>query len=154
MCRIDDGERNDVSLHEYRRAAKGHNCGECDRSIAKGETYRMDKTLYDSYWSTWRTCSHCDIGRAWLSRECGGWMFEEVREEIQEHAEEYPIVAYPLMRFVIASKRHWQRFDGDGLMPVPSALPSPNYIAGNVLWLLTIYGRARTIQSHIDGATP
>lgn len=128
MCRIDCGEPNDVNLHEYRRARKKYNCGECGRSIAKGETYRLDKTLYDSSWSSWRTCSHCDAGREWLSRECGGWIFQEVREEIEEHALEYPIVAYSLLRFVVAARRQWKRFDDSGLMPVPAPLPSPNYI--------------------------
>lgn len=124
MCAIDDCEPCQAYYDDDRRAAKPHRCGECNRDIAKGETYRYSKTLSDGKWSANKTCSHCMVGQRWLSINCGGWLFSQVAEEMWEHAEEYPLLAVPLLRVKIGMQRKWKRFDGAGLMALPRLPPS------------------------------
>ena len=119
MCMIDAGETYKVSRSAIRTARTQHKCGECSRVIAKGETYRYCTGLYDDYWNVHKTCRHCDVARAWLSKNCGGWLYESVYDDIREHASEYPALAFGINRIVVGMRRGWQRRDGQGLMPVP-----------------------------------
>jgi hypothetical protein len=119
MCMIDDAEPWDLSKSYQVKARKPHACVECGRAIAAGETYTLDKGLYEGYWDTNKTCAHCKVGQQWLASNCGGWMYECVREEMQEHAREYPAIAFGLLRVAVGIKRDWKRFDGAGLMAIP-----------------------------------
>jgi hypothetical protein len=124
MCRVDDAERcTQLQLCE-RKARKEHRCSECYRTIAKGERYRYEVTVYDGFTSTIKTCKHCWVAREWLTENCGGFIYKQVLEEIREHAEEYPRLALPLYRICTAAGRKWQRFDNSGLMSVPKLPPS------------------------------
>lgn len=118
MCRIDDCERVEIFNDSDRKARKEYKCGECYRTIAKGETYHYEAGKIEGYLDTYRTCQHCMVARKWLLRECSGWVYEQVIEEIQEHAEEYPKIALGLRKIMIGAKRKWQRKQG-GLMPLP-----------------------------------
>lgn len=115
MCRIDDSERSTVSNTANIKARKQHICCECDRAIRAGERYDRCKILYEGEWSTFNTCSHCAVAQIWLSKNCGGWVFEQVAEEIAEHAEEYPDLAGGLTPVSDGMRCRWM----DGLMPVP-----------------------------------
>lgn len=126
MCRIDDGELVTVNKTEYRVAAKDHKCTECNRTITKGEKYKHDSALYDGSWSTYKTCQHCQTGMKWLEKECGGYIWTEVIEEIHEHADEYPKMAFPLLKFVVGARRKWKGFGDNSMMPIPN-LPEGKY---------------------------
>lgn len=121
MCRIDDGELCDIWREAERRAAKEHKCTECGRQIAKGERYLRIEGLYDGSWTTMRVCAHCRVGADWLRAECGGFTLDGVIDEVREHAEEYRRAS--LWKIVVGSSRKWRRFDGAGLMAVPTMPP-------------------------------
>jgi hypothetical protein len=123
MADLSDGDF-DFATHEDRKARKEHRCGECWRTIAKGETYRLHTSCYDHYVCTSKVCAHCQVACRWLSQNCGGWIFEAVREDIHEHVSEYPGLALPLLRLEVGMRRKWRRFDGAGLMRAP--VPPPN----------------------------
>lgn len=123
MCRIDGAERSVVIQSKDRKAIKEHRCSECRRPIAAGETYHYETTIYDGQRDSSKTCAHCCIARQWLIKNCGGFIYGEVIEEVQEHGEEYRQLRMPLYRVVAGARRKWQRFGG-GLMPVPAMPPS------------------------------
>lgn len=118
MCRIDDCDRSEFMSTSYQRAAKIHRCYECGRDIAKGERYRRTFTVTEGSAGTFLMCGHCEAAAGWLLRECGGFMFDQVAEELAEHAEEYPHVADALAPLVAGIRARWQ-CDG-ALMAVPS----------------------------------
>lgn len=117
MCRIDDCERFEVSTTVQVKARKPHTCGECRRTISVGETYTKDTGLHEGYWSAFKTCGHCLIGRQWLVKNCGGFVYEQVADEVEEHAHEYPPIAPGLLRVHRGMSRQWKR--GDRLMNIP-----------------------------------
>jgi hypothetical protein len=123
MCRADDCDSPTISRSETRRARKLHRCSECGRQIAKGEIHRYHFCVYDGDVSTPRTCEHCCVAEDWLRANCGGYVIEQVIEEIREHAEEYPALALPLLRITVGAKRKWWRFDGAGFLGIPKMPP-------------------------------
>lgn len=122
MCAIDDSERYEVYCETTRRARKSHKCHECNRVIAKGETYRRTAGLYDGAWTINCVCRHCTVAATWLQMNCGGYLDGGIAEDIAEHRIDYPRLAFPLGRFVVGMRRHWRSWQTDGTMPVP-ALP-------------------------------
>jgi hypothetical protein len=118
MCRISDCEQSTVSHTLRGKARKPHTCCECGRTIAVGETYARTESLYEGYWGTFKVCSHCEVAQALLSNNCGGWVFEQVKEEIEEHAYEYPTIADGLLQVADGMRRKWRWFGG-GLMMIP-----------------------------------
>lgn len=119
MCRIDGADPSDFYSEKTRRARKEHRCEECGRKIAVGESHHYAFVVAEGLGDSYRTCAHCCAGQSWLSRECGGWIFGSVGEELQEHAYDYPEIAIPLRRLYLAMRRQWRYFDGS-LMKVPS----------------------------------
>lgn len=118
MCMMEYGERAVVERTEMpRNRDPKRRCGECGRPIAVGEQYEHMRGLFDGTWCSERTCLHCLAARDWLSRECGGWVYGHVYEDLQEHRGEN--VSQPgLGRFIVGMRRKWKRFKGEGLMPV------------------------------------
>jgi hypothetical protein len=122
MCAIDDAEIFVKWERRERKAIKPHECSECRREIAKGETYHFEKGLLSGMgWESSKRCAHCEVGARWLVEECHGYCINQVREEIHEHAQDYH--AKGLWRLVVGADRKWQRFDGAGLMPIPAMPP-------------------------------
>lgn len=107
---IDDSERVTSINDEHRRARKECKCRECGRVIRVGERYHYEFYIFDGARSSHRTCAHCDVVREWLLRECGGFIYEAVEEDIREHAESHRDFA--LYRFVAGIRREWTRADG------------------------------------------
>lgn len=123
MCRIDGAERMTLLQEATRTARKAHFCGECCRVIAAGERYNYQFGAYEGESEAHKTCPHCMVARDWLLVNCGGWIYEQVGEEIIEHAEEYPKLALPLLRLAVGMRRMWKGFHG-GLMPLPKQAPA------------------------------
>jgi hypothetical protein len=123
MCNIDDAERVFILQESTRKARRAHKCDECRRDIEVGEAYQYEFGKLDSDAVAYRTCRHCLVGRAWLSTNCGGWVYGSVIEEIAEHADQYPALAGPLREIEAKAKSKWRMPNGD-LMPV-CALPPP-----------------------------
>jgi hypothetical protein len=121
MCRIDGAERSISVQDKDRFAIKNHRCGECGRTIMAGEKYHYDTTIYEGSRDSFKTCGHCMVGRAWLLKNCGGFIYTEIMDEVREHAEEYPKLAMPLLRLCAAARRKWQ--GRNGLMPLPAPPP-------------------------------
>lgn len=122
MCRIDGAERSTVLSSGYKVARKDHKCAECYRPIAKGERYYYEAITYDGYFDTHKTCQHCQVARDWLVQNCGGFIYGEVIEEIEEHAQDYPDLRRPLRRIVAGASRKWA-FRG-ALVRVPAMPPA------------------------------
>lgn len=120
MCMIDDGDPCQIyHARDVRAARKTHRCDECGREIAIGESYRHAFGVYDGYPFDCHTCDRCTIAQRWLVNNCGGFVHEAVREDIEEHVREYPALGFGLSRLVIGMRRKWVRFDRAELMPVP-----------------------------------
>ncbi len=120
MCRIDGADRSEVYSESTHRARKEHKCYECRRAIMPGEVYRRVFTVTEGDASSMKVCGHCIVAQDWLISNCGGYVYGEVREEIEEHAQEYR--ALSLARIAVGMRRKWRRLRGDGLLAVP---PSP-----------------------------
>jgi len=124
MCAIDDcDERVNVVQTADRIARKEHRCSECYRQIVKGEKYHYEFGTLEGDAVTYRTCPHCMVAREWLHKNCGGWIYQGVIEEICEHADEYPDLAEPLKLIVSGANARWKSIGGD-LMPIPDMPPA------------------------------
>lgn len=120
MCRVLEAESWDVVRNIYRTARTEHQCGECHRTIKKGESYEYTTGMIDSHWSSFYTCGHCKAASKWLDMVCGGYMMEEILEELDEHWYEYPEFRSLWLARVIAGMRHqWN----NGRMEVPELPP-------------------------------
>jgi len=118
---VDWGNGWKVFRTETRQARKPYRCCECRREIAAGETYEYATGILSGeyYWLTMRTCAHCAAGpERWLTRNCGGWLYEGVLEDLEEHRREGE-GDIPLLRYIIGMRRQWRRRDGT-LMAVPT----------------------------------
>ena len=124
MCRVDDADgRVEVFQSAARKARKAHKCGECRREIPIGENYHYEFGVLDGDRVTYKTCAHCMVAREWLNKNCGGWVYWDVIDEINEHAHDYRKLAFPLYRIVVGAQRHWRSFKG-GLMALPKMPPA------------------------------
>src|SRR5271154_1617951 len=125
MCRIEHSDgQSEVWVPTDRKARKDHRCTECGRAIKAGEMYQHVFSVTNGDAGVEKTCRHCRVGQEWLLKNCGGYIYGEVSEELAEHAEEYPQIALPLLRFVVGRDRKWKRFGSDDLMPLPRPAPS------------------------------
>ncbi len=119
MC-IVDAERSDVDRDAIHTARKPYKCDECGRDIPVGEKYVYAFMAYEGRGHTYHTCAHCRVGQEWLTHNCGGFMPHGLIEEMDEHAKEYPRLAWGLLKIKVGIRRKWRRFDGAGLMPLPT----------------------------------
>jgi hypothetical protein len=119
MCMADDADWYwKVFNSATRRAAKEHRCTECQRTIAKGETYRWASGLNPETesWDTFHTCAHCDAATAWLVKACNGYIYCMVLEDLEEHWRESELYrSTKLQQLIEGMKSRWH----DGADPVP-----------------------------------
>lgn len=112
MCMIDGCDPNELSFSAKRRARKEHKCSECRRTILPGESYQLNKALFDGCWNVNKVCSHCQVATEWLILNCHGYVTDMVREDIQEHIDEYRTVykhtIRPLKVLDIGIGRGWK----------------------------------------------
>lgn len=121
MCRAEDVEPIGLAEVVDRRARQEHPCTECGRTIHAGEHYEFVKGLGDmDQWVHYKTCAHCQAAREWLQRECGGYVFTEVLEELEEHWDDDTLYrSFWLARVIAGMKHQWH----DGRIPVPESPP-------------------------------
>ena len=81
-CSIDnEGERYEPGVDVMRKARREHTCGECGRTIKRGETYEHFRGLYDGCWDTHKTCLGCKRLRDRLCPH--GWQYGCLAEQIE-----------------------------------------------------------------------
>ena len=92
-----------------RRARKEHICGECRRAIRKGERYFRAAGVQDGYAWDAKQCAQCAAAAGWLVKECGGFLFGGVQQDLEEHLDEVTGGAWvALARLVIGMRHKWQ----------------------------------------------
>lgn len=117
MCMVDLGELVTVLSDSTPRARKPHECNECGRVIDKGEAYRKTAYTFDGDFGASIVCLHCEAGpRTWLMRECSGFVYRQVGEDLEEHWINGNH-ARSLGRLIVGMRRKWRRRDGR-LMPL------------------------------------
>jgi len=87
MCAVDDCEPWAVVRHDQRTARKEHRCGECPRTIKRGERYEITtgRVAGETQWVTCRVCAHCRAAAGWLEVMCGGWALGGLCVELRDH---------------------------------------------------------------------
>lgn len=116
MCMIDDGDRAEFSHTSIHKARKEHKCGECFRVITKGELYQRVAGVWEGHYMVNKTCINCVDGQEWLWKQCGGWLYEGIAEDLEEHWSGEAIRSMQLGRLIVGMRRKWRRRDGS-LMP-------------------------------------
>jgi hypothetical protein len=121
MCMVDYADPAKVFHKNERRARTTHRCEECGRDIAVGETYEAAAGLdWEGWWWSVKTCEHCMWARKWLTAECNGFVYAGVREDLEEHWTEEPLMRdLDLGRRIVGMRNRWRKKDGS-LMPVPA----------------------------------
>lgn len=117
MCMIEDSEPLDFCRTITRTARKGHVCSECGRTINSKERYTYSSFGKDGGMGINKRCLHCDVAANWLSRHCGGYAFDSIKEDLIEHYDS----GYRkdgLQKILIGMNRKWQSFDNLALLPV------------------------------------
>jgi hypothetical protein len=123
VCMIEYADCSTETISkEIRKARKPHRCGECHREIGKGELYERYTHKTDGSFGVEVTCGHCHEACAWLLRECHGYMFGKVEEDLREHWHEDGINTRELAALIWGMKRKWKRRDGR-LMALPTLRP-------------------------------
>jgi hypothetical protein len=133
MCRVEDADPWDFFYQETRRARIPHLCGECRRTIVPGERYVYSKGLFDKRWSMHRTCQHCEVAGLWLYYACGGYLFGDLRDELEEHFREEVQLRSPTLRhLIIGIRRKWAGYPVPDRDEVKTSLPRTDalYLTG------------------------
>ena len=119
MCMVGDDDYWEFYNEYTPKAKQEHTCGECGRTIAKGERYRTQGGKHDGDFVWHKTCLHCDVASDWLVVVCEGWIFGARQEDLTEHVighEKYLRTAQ-LTRLVRWMRADWKDRDGN-LRPV------------------------------------
>jgi hypothetical protein len=64
-------------------AHKEHHCTECGEVIAIGSKYERIEGLWESSWSTYKTCLSCVEIRDHFA--CEGWIFGQLWEDLEQN---------------------------------------------------------------------
>lgn len=117
MCMVDYSDGCSIVLHDRnQKARKEHKCSECYRTIQRGETYNVQRCVFDGQADTYKTCAHCQVVQSWLQKECGGYMYQGVHEDIDQHRHEG--YGFGVTRLSAGMSAGWKRKDGR-LFPIP-----------------------------------
>lgn len=110
MCMADDADRVTLLSESEPRARKEYKCAECSRTIKIGEQYQSDRYLFDGRFSIHRTCMQCMVCREWLQKECSGWLYGGIYEDLAEHFHEagYPAaIKWGIGRLLVGMQNKW-----------------------------------------------
>jgi len=106
MCMIDYGDGQLQLLKDAMpKARKSHTCSECSRIINKGEKYKYEAGIWEGSLDVFKTCKQCLTARAWLLKECRGWIYTAVLEDLKEHWSYKP--SMELGRLIVGMKTQW-----------------------------------------------
>lgn len=120
MCRVDiDGYVTVIERATHKARAR-HRCKECGRDIDPGETYQRTRGVWEGEAFTHKVCAHCCVLQDWLWRNCGGYVYSELVEDVAEHGSECG--RRDLAALARLAARGWQ-WRGE-LTRVPSMPPS------------------------------
>lgn len=125
MCMIDDCCRAELWSESRAKARKEHRCGECGRTIKRGETYCKVFGVQDGDPFAGKWCAHCNVAKNWLWTNCGGSLLGAVIEDCESHVQEYGRLADcipALARICVGARRKWTVRRGPSigqLMPIP-----------------------------------
>lgn len=119
MCMVGDDDYWEFYNEYTPRAKQDHVCGECGRTIAKGERYRTQGGKNDGQFEWHKTCLHCDAASKWLVVVCEGWIFGARQEDFLSHVvgEEKYVRSRPLTRLVRWMVADWRDRAGE-LRPI------------------------------------
>lgn len=109
MCMVENAEPCEFTRKRISVARKEHKCNECRRPIAAGETYECVTGKFDLKMFVNKTCSHCVGARSWLRRECGGFCWGAVLQDLEEHWNEEGIHTMELGRLIVGMRRRWSK---------------------------------------------
>jgi hypothetical protein len=91
MCLIEnDDERSSFDREKLRKARKEHKCHECSKKIEKGQNYKEIVSCYEGSFYLRKHCTTCDMAADWLSKNCGGWVYDHIVDDVLDHVSEYP----------------------------------------------------------------
>ena len=122
MCAIDDAEPCEFMDARFVTARKSHKCDECKRPIAAKEEYERVAAKWNGEFHSMAICSHCVAAREYLNRECNGYAYGVIREDLEEHWQDGG--SLELAKIVVGLRRKWTTIKGT-LMPLPQvARPS------------------------------
>ncbi len=115
MCMAHDYDDWTLFRSQERRANKEHRCGECDRTISRGERYRYSAGLIENYWQDFRQCLQCLAASDWLIVVCEGWLFDAIEEDLANHVDgdESYLCTPPLRKLVEWMRADWRDESGD-----------------------------------------
>lgn len=119
MCMVGDDDYWEFYDEFNPKARKEHICGECGRTIAKGEKYHTQGGLHEGFFIWHKTCAHCTAASEWLVEVCEGYIFGAREEDLTEHVighEKY-LRTRPLTRLVRWMRADWHDRAGN-LRPV------------------------------------
>ncbi len=132
MCLIDNSDGCEFLSQSRHRARVQHKCCECRRTIEPGESYErfFGKAEGDTFGGS--VCRHCIAVREWLVKVCGGYLFEGVMEDLEEHIGEGFNPRW-LNIAVSGMRKKWRDKDGEMRRPMslPKQLPlgdAPQYV--------------------------
>ena len=118
MCMVDYAdEMCEVLQSGFRKARKSHKCNECRREIKPAELYRYEYIKFDGELDSHKTCPQCLVVRYWLEKECSGWVYGGIEEDLVEHAQEGHLYPSPhwmsIARMAVGIRNRWE----NGKMP-------------------------------------
>jgi len=82
MC---DCEYPKVSVTEFRKARKTHQCGECGTEIKPGDSYRVDRCFLEDWYGS-KTCTDCQAIVWWVQSQdpCNCLIMGELQTSLEE----------------------------------------------------------------------
>ena len=112
---IEMADYPDFFTSNLRKARKQHRCYECFRQIEAKEEYENVVGKWDGQISGYKTCSFCLVARKWLSKECGGYVYSCVLEDLREHWNDRYRMNH-LGKLIVGMNRKWDRVARNNFM--------------------------------------
>lgn len=129
MCMVGDDDFWEFYNEFHPKAKIEHRCGECRRTIAKGEHYWTQGGKHEGSFVWHKTCEHCTIAAHWLEYVCDGWIFEARLEDFGSHVigDERYIRSAPLTRLYRWMRAGW--LDREGNLRSPESVKAVTDLA-------------------------
>lgn len=127
MCMVGDEEYWDWFTSHHPRARKEHVCGECRRTIRRGETYWRHGGVHEGTFVWHVMCEHCEAATGWLVIVCDGYIFGRTEEDFTSHVtgDERELRSRPLTRLLRWMRADWCDRSG-ALRPVGDVMDLSN----------------------------